>query len=308
MGKPKLRGFAEIYSKVKKKKMKKAKMQREWAVKKEMPFVKPDDSLLQDISHRTVLDWLAVAPPSSTGRPVRLVQPEDPPGAFELSLEEKIVSGLREMIRPMEGGPFIKKSIMRRSLEGLASQILTNFVSAQPFREPKDSHLRKLAVEAAKLEWQADRIPDFKRLCLKYCAIYLRYNGNQLEEYLFLAMKREVERLKNGPMRSRRDINQRLEAAINLAYHQIASTLRALADFGQSYGPISDQGLMTVRGTMYTMEGNKGVYLTIMLDGEKRRDRCSILGLLPLNQFQATKRHSGDEPPTYCNCPAGLRQ
>jgi hypothetical protein len=193
---------------------------------------------------------------------------------------------------------------MRRQLESLAQQLLVRFASLEPFRPPKDPVLRRAAAEAAREDREAERITNFKRLCAQYCAAFLRYHGNQLEEYLYLALQREMERLKSGPLRSNREINSRIKSAIDLAYVQIAANLRTYAEMGQFYGSISE-GTFTVRYTMPTVDGRQEVFLTAqMVDG--RRDHSIVLSLSPSAQFHAT--HARHERPAYCNCPPGLRQ
>lgn len=284
---------------------KKASARRKKAIpKKEKSFCRPDQATIQEIAARAVASWL------ETGRDVRPRVPKSQiePAVFVVDLEAKIAVGLNERVETLEEGPFIKKTAMRRQLDGLALELLTRLAKTERFQPPAETELRKIAAEASRKKREAERIPDFIRLCHEFSAIYLRYNGGHLEEYLYLALQREVERLKSGPFMRPCDLKERLEAAISMAFVKIASNLRAIADFGQPWGSFSRSGLMAVRYPMHTIEGNQEVFLTLQLNEGTRVGQSYVISLHPSKQFHSTVRHAKDEPPAYCNSPSFLRQ
>lgn len=262
-------------------------------------FRKPDDSELKELVSAAVASWAAENPATARNKPPKGIKYAVEPLPFLEWMENKVFEGLKEVIKGMEEGPFIKKTTLKRLLAREAQKLTDSATRLHLFEPPSEALMRRVAAEAVRSERIVDHIRNFREVCSSYCLIVMCYEGGHVEEYVYLSLMREVERLKKGTLMRPCELQARLEAAANMAIREIGIHIRLMASDGVQIGSFKD-GTVAVRFVMGTHKGHQKVFLLVREDEGAR----VVYDIMTLKRFNAMRFRSTDsDSPGYVNQP-----
>gem|GEM_PF-5198043 len=296
-----------------KKKLKKSKPPQ--IAKRDMKFCPPNNEMLWSSADKVVDDWLAGnAQPQERGKNQRTPsqQPVELADAARLpNVRDAIAEGLKAHVKTMLDGPFMKRVRIHRMLESMAAQLLVQLVRLEPFQAPSEKVLRQQAIEYCRALPNFECM-DFEELLPKYCAICLQYDdGSQVVEYVYLALQREVERLRRGRFMQPALLRSRLDAAAKAVFQDVANHILEGARAGIKVGEKHEDGTITVKQHWQTIaSGNCDAFLVILQDEDDAQSPVSVLDIRTTrrpNGTTAAQHARAKKPPIYHFRPPCLR-
>lgn len=281
--------------------------------KENKKFCPPDDEMLRVITDEVVDEWLKDGREEQERGKIHRTSSQPPVTATDEArltrVRSMIATGLKAHVETMKEGPFMKRVRLHRTLESLASQLLVQLVSLEPFRAPPERELRKLAAEYCKVLPSFEGM-DFEDLFPKYCAIYLQYDdGQQAFEYIFLALQREIERQRRGRFMQPSLLRERLDAAARVAFQDVANQrIMDSALVGVQMGEQEQDGTSVIRHRWQTIaNGNCDVFIVIREDENKDVTVLDIRTTRWPNGTTAAQHARAKKSPTYYNHPVAAR-